>query len=461
MQRLTHKHGNKVWLGQIERLPRIAVIPHSNGPRNAWLNATMSLRKQISMTLLVLSTTLPAAWGADVQLRIFAGGANQRPDLIRSLLDDFERKNPGIKVQVETGGATSELQRQYLGTVLGARDSSIDAFVLDVVNPAQFAAAGWLEPLDAHLGADKANTLSRYLPAYASANSIGGKVVALPYTADALFLYYRKDLLDKYKLPVPKTWAELTETARKVQQGEKSANLQGLSFQGAPIEGAVCTFLLPYWSEGKELTDREGRLTLDQAAAVRGLKGWLNQVDQGVTRRNVAEIKTGDTVNEFKAGQALFALNWGFAWDRLQSDADSAVKGKVGVAVLPSVAGGKSVSCIGGWQWGVSAFSRHKAETVKLVRYLTDKQVSRTLAVEGGILPVFPEIYKDPEVLRKAPWFSFAGEVVETARARPVHARYSEVSDALRTGTSAALARSVTPEQAVADIAGRLRRIFR
>ena len=38
-----------------------------------------------------------------------------------------------------------------------------------------------------------------------------------------------------------------------------------------------------------------------------------------------AEVKTPDTVNEFKAGQAVFAINWGFAWDRFKDDADSQV----------------------------------------------------------------------------------------------------------------------------------------
>jgi multiple sugar transport system substrate-binding protein len=420
----------------------------------------MKIRERITLSLLMLSLTLPAAW-ADVQLRVFAGGANQRPDAARRLLDEFERANPGIKVQVETGGATSELQRQYLGTMLGARDPGLDAFLLDVVAPAQFAAAGWLEPLDAYLGRDRDRVLGAYLPAYARADLIGNRLVALPYTADALFLYYRKDLLDKHHLPVPKTWAELGETARKLQAAEKTPALQGLSLQGAPIEGAVCSFLLPYWSQGREIADAQGRLTLDQPAAVRGLKTWLALVDQGVVRRNVAEVKTGDTVDDFKAGQVLFALNWGFAWDRFQDDADSKVKGKVGVAVLPAVAGGKPVSCIGGWQWGVSAFSRHKPEAVKLIRFLSQPAVARRLAIDASLLPVFPELYRDREVLHRAPWFAAAEPVVASARSRPVHARYGEVSDVIRTATSAALARTVTPEQAVAGIAARLKRVFR
>ncbi len=187
---------------------------------------------------------------ADTTLRVFSGGANQRPDLMRKLFDQYQAANPGVKIGIETGGATSELQRQYLSTVLNAKDSAIDIYMIDIVNPAQYFGAGWLEPLNAFVGAP-AEALKAYLPVYLQSNVVDGKVAAMPAFADAMFMYYRKDLLEKYKIPEPKTWDELASAAKKIQAGEGNPNLQGLSIQGAPIEGAVCTFLLPYWSQGK------------------------------------------------------------------------------------------------------------------------------------------------------------------------------------------------------------------
>ncbi len=63
---------------------------------------------------LTFITALLVAGSAAAQttLRVFSGGTNQRPDLMRKLFDKYEAANPGIKVQIETGGATSELQRQ-------------------------------------------------------------------------------------------------------------------------------------------------------------------------------------------------------------------------------------------------------------------------------------------------------------------------------------------------------------
>src|SRR5437867_417966 len=260
------------------------------------MNRRTLLGTLAAATVLAAAVAPSTAMAQATTLRVFSGGANQRPDLMRKLFDQYQAKTPGVTVEIETGGATSELQRQYLSTVLNAKDSAIDVYMIDIVNPAQYYGAGWLEPLNQYLG-DPASVMKPYLPVYASANVVDGKIAAMPAFADSMFMYYRKDLLDKYKLAEPKTWDELAAAAKKVQAGEGDANLQGLSIQGAPIEGAVCTFLLPYWSQGKEFNDPSGRLTLDKHAAVKGLNQWLGMVDSGVIKKNVAEVKTPDTVN--------------------------------------------------------------------------------------------------------------------------------------------------------------------
>lgn len=397
---------------------------------------------------------------AQTTLRVFSGGANQRPDLMRKLFDQYQAANPGVKIEIETGGATSELQRQYLSTVLNAKDSAIDIYMIDIVNPAQYFGAGWLEPLNAYVGSP-AEAMKPYLPVYLQSNVVDGKVAAMPGFADAMFMYYRKDLLDKYKIAEPKTWDELAAASKKIQAGEGNPNLQGLSIQGAPIEGAVCTFLLPYWSQGKEFNDASGKLTLDKAAAVKGLNQWLSMVDGGVIKKNVAEVKTPDTVNEFKAGQVIFAINWGFAWDRFQVDNDSTVKGKVGVMPLPAMAGGKSATCVGGWQWAVSAFSKHKAEAAKLVKFMSTPAASKFLAVEGSLLPVYQSVYVDPDVVKAVPWFKDASNVVIAGKSRPLSKDYGQVSDVVRTTTSAVLARTKKPDDGVGEIESRLARVMR
>ena len=423
------------------------------------------MKRRNLMKALALAAGMAAAVGttaalAQTTLRVFSGGANQRPDLMRKLFDQYQAANPGVKIEIETGGATSELQRQYLSTVLNAKDSAIDIYMIDIVNPAQYFGAGWLEPLNAYVG-NPADAMKPFLPVYLQSNVVDGKVAAMPGFADAMFMYYRKDLLEKYKIAEPKTWDDLAAASKKIQAGEGNPNLQGLSIQGAPIEGAVCTFLLPYWSQGKEFNDPSGKLTLDKAAAVKGLDQWLKMVDSGVIKKNVAEVKTPDTVNEFKAGQVVFAINWGFAWDRFQADNDSTVKGKVGVMPLPAMAGGKSATCVGGWQWAVSAFSKNKAEAAKLVKFMSTPAASKFLAVEGSLLPVFQNVYTDPDVVKAVPWFKDASNVVIAGKSRPQSKDYGQVSDVVRTQTSAVLARTKKPDEGVGEIQSRLARVMR
>jgi multiple sugar transport system substrate-binding protein len=411
--------------------------------------------------LVVASLVFGFAFAASAQttLRIFTGG-QQRPDVMRKIADEYQKKNPNVKVEVEVGGATSEAQQQYLNTVLASKDSTLDVMLIDVIRPAQWAAAGWAEPFDSYLGADKAKVMSQYIKAYADADQVNGKVIALPYFADAQFLYYRKDLLEKYKRPVPKTWDELMETAQVIMKGENSPQLQGFSTAGSPIEGTVCTYLVPLWGAGSDIT-RDGKLNLDSREAREPFQLMGRLKAAGVLPKNIGEIATDRIRIDFQSGNVIFGQSWGYVWNRLENDADSKVKGKVGVTTLPSDKGGKSATCIGGWQLAVSAFSKNKPEAVKFARWLSSPEVSKTMALLASHLPVFPLVYKDAEVLKANPWFAEALPVVETARSRPVTPRYTEVSDAIRSNMNAYLAGSKTTDSALSDMKSRLAPIYR
>lgn len=402
----------------------------------------------------------PAVAQGTVTLRVFTGG-QQRPDVMRRILDLYQSRNPGVRAEVEVGGATSDQQQQYLNTVLASRDSALDVVLIDVIRPAQWAAARWAEPLDPYLGAERDAVMARYLPAYREANIVGGRVIALPYFADAQFLYYRRDLLEKHGQRPPTTWEELSAAARAVMGAEGAANLRGFATAGAPIEGTVCTFLVPLWGMGASLTDAQGRLALDRAQALRALGLWGELRQQGVTPANLAEIVTDRIRVDMQAGNLLFAMQWGYAWNRFQGDADSQVKDRIGVVPLPAFAGGQQSTCIGGWQLAVSAFSRNKEAAVRLVRFLSSPEISKMQAILASHLPVFPEVYEDPEVLAANPWFRDARAVVLGARARPVTPRYPEVSEAIRTAMNAYLAGTRNAEQALADMTQRLSPVLR
>ena len=399
-----------------------------------------------------------AAFAQDTTLRIFVGG-NARPDLVKKLLDAFTAKNPGIKAEVEVGGATSEQQSKYLNTVLTSKDSALDLYLVDIVRTSQNATAGWSEPLDAYLGADKDKVMAQYLPPYRDANVVNGKVLALPFFADVQFMYFRKDLQDKYGLKTPATWDDMIANGKKIQAGENNPNLNIFSTAGAPIEGTVCTYLVPMWDSGADLT-ASGKLNLDGANAKKPFELFQKLKDEKAVPPNLSEIATDRIRTDFQAGNTVYSMLWVYAYNMFQTQENSTVKGKVGVGTLPGFEAGKGFTCIGGWQVAVSAFSKNKAAAAKLAIHLTSSESSKALAMEGSLLPVYADLYKDADVVKANPWFPEALPVVLSAKARPVTPKYGEVSEAIRTNMNAFLAGTKTADAALGDMKAKLTPVF-
>ncbi len=398
----------------------------------------------------LISTGLLAAAPALAQSKVITltvfMGSQQRPEVFQPLFDKFTQQNPNIRVKIEQGGATSEVQNQYLTTVLAARDTSLDIFLIDVVRPATFAAAGWAEPLDSYIPS-KDTYLKAFLPGTIASATVNGKLYALPAFTDAQFLYYRKDLLAKYNVRVPTTWTELATTAAKITKAE-GGTLQGLNFQGAPIEGAVCNFLELLWSGGGDAGN------VDSAQGQQGLGFLVNAVKTKLSPASSAEMKTDDSRQQFQAGKVLFGMNWSYAWAHFQgkSPDPTLVKGNVGVAKLPAFGKNSSATCVGGWQWGVSSYSKNKAAAVKLLQFMVSADAQREIAVKGAYLPVRRALYNDAAVVAANPHFKTLFPAVSGARSRPVTPAYPRVSEIIRTNVSAAVSGNKTVDAALKDM---------
>ena len=78
------------------------------------------------------------------------------------------------------------------------------------------------------------------------------------------------------------------------------------------------------------------------------LYGRMKQA--GVLPKNIAEIPTDRIRIDMQGGNLIFAMTWSYVWNRLENDADSKVKGKIGVTMLPHDQGGRS-SRLGRQAW--------------------------------------------------------------------------------------------------------------
>ena len=345
-----------------------------------------------------------------------------------------------------------------------AHSPDVDVYTIDVIWPG-IAAPHALDLLPYFSEA----TLDSFFPAYVNNNTVRGKLVAIPFYADAGLLYYRTDLLEKYGYPgPPETWDELEQMAQRIQEGERAAgnpDFWGFVWQGKRYEGLTCDALEWLVSHGGgTILDSTGRVTVNNpraVAAVARARRWIGWITPpGVT--NYAEE---DSRNVWQTGNAAFMRNWPYAYN-LGNQPDSPIRDRFRVTVLPrdTSALGRHAATLGGWQLMVSRYSRHPEEAVALVRYLTSYELQRERSLELSLLPTRPAVYRDPEVLRVRPWFRDVLKVLENAVARPstaAGARYNRVSQAFYSAVHRALTGEATPRDALRDAERRLKRILR
>jgi len=323
---------------------------------------------------------------------------------------------------------------------LGAGVGNIDVLQVDVVWPGLLG--DHLVDLKEYF--DEQVTAGHFQQLIAN-NTVDGRLVAMPWFIDAGLLYYRADLLQKYGLEPPLTWADMVEAARTIQEGERAEGndrFWGYVWQGRAYEGLTCNALEWISSfNGGTIVGEDGKITINNPRAIEAVDlaaSWVGDISPDGVLNYDEEAARG----VFQSGNAAFMRNWPYAW-ALSNSPDSPVNGKVGVLSLPKGGeDGKSTGVLGGWQLAVSKYSDNVEVAVDLVRYLTGFAEQKRRAIEGSFNPTLSALYDDPEILAANP---FMGELKETfvnAIARPsgvTGGKYNEASSAFWNAVHATL----------------------
>jgi trehalose/maltose transport system substrate-binding protein len=385
------------------------------------------MRVTLAAACAALLAAIPAQ--AQVTLALSCGAVGIEARLCREGAEAWARETGNHVAMISTPAGSTERLALYQ-QLLAARSGDIDVLQIDVVWPGILAAH--LLDLSAALDAE---ARAAQFPANLANNTVDGRLVAMPWFTNAGVLYVRRDLLDKYHLPVPETWQALTETARRIQDAERAAGhtrLWGFVFQARAYEGLTVNALEWVNSHGGgTIVAGDGAITIDNPPAATALTraaGWIGTIaPDGVL--NYAEEEARGV---FQSGNAVFMRNWPYAWP-LMNAIDSPVSGRVTVARRPrgSGPGGRHSATLGGEQLAVSRYSRHRAEAVALVMYLTSRAEQKRRAIAGALNPTIRDLYDDPEVLAANPFFGTLRATFENAVARPssvTAGRYNQVS---------------------------------
>jgi trehalose/maltose transport system substrate-binding protein len=404
-------------------------------------------------SLLVASLITPTVFGAGATIR-FAGDSDvgEGGRWTRAVAEEWAQKT-GNKLEYisrpNDASATLQLFQQYWA----AKSSDVDVFMVDVI---------WQGICGPH-AVDlkkyfKDDEIKAFFPRIIQNNTVGGKLVSIPWFTDAGLLYYRTDLLEKYgyKEP-PKTWEELTEMAKKIQEGERKdkPDFQGFVFQGKASESVTCNAIEWVYSYGGgTIVEPDKKVTINNPNAIKALdtaKSWVGTISPlGVTTYGEEEAR-----NIWQAGNAAFMRNWPYAYS-LGQDPKSPIAKKFDVTVLPKGgADGKNAACLGGWQLMVSAYSKAPDAAADLVHYLTTAELQKKHAIDISLLPTLPALYSDPDVLAKNPFFKNLLPVLENAVARPstvTGADYNQISTAFFQSVNKVLTGGATAKDAVVAI---------
>jgi len=352
----------------------------------------------------------------------------------------FTTAHPHISVVRELAPHSSTAYHDLLTQKLKNRDATVDVFFMDVIWVPEFAAAGWARALDHQFSPAMRE---EFLPTTVAVGRYGEHLYGVPSRIDAGLLYYRRDLLDKYGFVAPATWGELVRQAEQIVAGERPSNptLRGYSAPFKQYEGLVCHMLEFIAGHGGALLSADGtKSMLASAEALVAVQFVRDQVIGRLTSRAALTYQEPESLSAFLQGHAVFHRNWPYAWELANNQTRSTIAGKVGVASLPGFVGGQHAATLGGWLYGISAYSQQPDEAWALIEFLSSHAMQKKFAQDAGIAPSRQALFSDTELLKAMPQLSNHFAVLQSAIARPRSPVYPAISHLLQRYFSRALA---------------------
>lgn len=363
----------------------------------------------------------------NVTLTLVGFGLDAGEALRRDALDEFTHTTGITADLIPTWGTSAEQLAQTL-RLLNQHASTPDVYVIDVVWPGTLG--GHLLDLASYQDQDAHS----HLPELLTNDTVGGRLVSLPFYLNVGMLYYRTDLLQKYGYHhPPNTWDELETMAGKIQRGERAAgnrDFWGYVWQGAAYEGLTCNAL--EWQAsfgGGRIIEPDGAISVNNPRSVQALSKAAEWVGT-ISPPSVLSYTESDSLNVFRTGNAAFLRHWSAGLPP-RSASDSPIHERFAVSLLPAGPHGRAQT-MGGFHLAVSRYSTHPREAAQLVIYLTGGQVQLRRALARGYLPTIPRLYQDQALVEVLPYVEIlrnAGAAAWVARPSTVAgSNYGEVS---------------------------------
>jgi multiple sugar transport system substrate-binding protein len=416
------------------------------------------MRRKVMVAAIAATTFfgVAACGGGDSGDKSSSSGLNSRgpityvqgkdnSNVVRPAIAKWNKKHPDEKVTFKEQTDQADQQHDDLVQHFQAKDKNYDVVDVDVVWTAEFAAKGWLQPLDGKM----AISTDGLLPATVKTATYNGKLYAAPQASDGGLLYYRKDLV---KTP-PKTWDEMISDCKIAKQ----KNIGCYAGQFTKYEGLTVNAAEAINTDGGTIVGKDGQTpTVDSPEAVKGLTRLVDAFKNGDIPKQAITFQEEQGRQMFEAGKLLFLRNWPYVYNLAKTDSSSKVKNTFGVAPLPGVSG-PGASSLGGHNAAISVYSDHKATAHDFLEYLTSEEFQKFELTQGSLAPVRASLYDDPALQKQFPYLPTLLTSIQNAVPRPVSPFYPAVTKAIQDNSYAALKGQKSPEQAVKDMSAAIK----
>jgi trehalose/maltose transport system substrate-binding protein len=388
-------------------------------PKKLWEDHMTGNQLLLATTAFFLTA---GAAGADT-ISFATGGVDEFTERMIAI---FEERTGHDVVLTPMPASSSDQFAQYR-VWFAQQSTDVDVIMSDVI---------WAPQLAEHLldltDAAK-DVIGNHFPSVVQSQTVDGRLVAIPSFTAAPALYYRTDLLEKYSLNVPTTWADLTNAAQVIQDGERAAgnaDFWGFVWQGAAYEGLTCNAL--EWVAsfgGGEIVEADGSISINNeraAAALDLAASWVGTISPD----GVLSYMEEDARGVWQTGNAAFLRNWPYAYG-LGNGADSPISGKFEAAPLPAGPDGASAATLGGWNAAVSRYSLVPDAATEFALFLGSEEYQLAHALAKAEMPTIVSLYENPEIIAQQPLLPRWLPVLSNSVARPsapTKSQYNEVS---------------------------------
>jgi multiple sugar transport system substrate-binding protein len=350
-----------------------------------------------------------------------------------TVIDNFNKANPNANAKLLELPESADDQRRLQIQRLRAKNSECDVLGMDVIWTVEYSGQGWLKDVTDYMSQNG----DRFIKSTADTTEFDGKNWGVPFNSNAGFIFYRTDEVKE----APKDWETLYQEAQKGN---------GVVYQGFRYEGLTVNFLELLYSDGGAIVSDDGKsATADSQEVKDVLKFMADGIKNGAAPKAVTTYKEEESRRAFESGNATFMRNWPYAY---ALGKDSKLADKFDIATFPGFAGKEPAGVVGGYNLGISAYSKNPEGALAFIDFATKPEQQKIMATEASLPPTVSSVYDDPAVKKVMPFADDLRTAIEQAKARPPSPVYPQISEAVYNNVYAALQGEMSPDEAASKM---------